>query len=136
MKTTLQAVHPVLASNDVTASVRFYGRLGFTPIFQDSPDSPKYAVVRRDVVELHIQWADADQWIHGVDRPVYRFIVSDVDALHAEFASAGAIRADTAHVSPWAQPADTPWRTREFHVRDPWRNGLQFYRPLDQNRGT
>ena len=25
---------------------------------------------------------------------------------------------------------DTPWRTREFHVRDPDRNGLQFYRDL------
>jgi hypothetical protein len=25
---------------------------------------------------------------------------------------------------------DTSWGTREFHVRDPDRNGLQFYRSL------
>ena len=29
---------------------------------------------------------------------------------------------------PWGKPGDTPWGTREFHVHDPDRNGLQFYR--------
>ena len=27
-------------------------------------------------------------------------------------------------------PADTPWGTREFHLRDPDLNGLQYYRTL------
>ncbi len=124
----LQGVHPVLASNDVATSVEFFRRLGFKEVFRDAALEPKYAVVCRDGVELHIQWTSADQWSDAIDRPVYRFQVSDVDALFEEFANAGCI--DTASGSPWVRPADTPWGTREFHVRDPGKNGLQFYRQI------
>jgi hypothetical protein len=127
MTAILRGVHPVLASSDVTGSVQFYGRLGFTLAFQDQPTDPKYAVVRRDEVELHIQWAGADQWAYPVDRPNYRFIVSDVDALYSEFVGSGTIGPGTGQGSPWASPGDTPWGTREFHLRDPGQNGLQFY---------
>jgi hypothetical protein len=130
MKATLHGVHPVLASNDLGASVQFYGRLGFVLSFQDEPTEPSYVVVRRDSVELHIQWAGMDQWAHPVDRPTYRFLVSDVDAIYAEFVGTGAVDAAGDRGSPWAAPADTPWGTREFHLRDPGHNGLQFYRPL------
>ena len=130
MKANLQGVHPVLASNDVSASVQFYGRLGFVLLSQDNPTEPKYAVVQRDGVELHIQWAGLDQWAHPIDRPAYRFTVSDVDAIYGEFVGTGVIGAETGQGSPWAAPADTPWGTREFHLRDPGQNSLQFYRPL------
>ena len=130
MKTVLQSVHPVLASADVMESVNFYGRLGFTLGFQDQPGAPNYAVIRRDGVELHIQRAGLDQWAHGIDRPAYRFIVSDVDAVYKEFLGNGCINAQTGQGSPWAAPADTPWGTREFHLRDPGQNSLQFYSPL------
>jgi len=131
MKAKLQAVQPVLAAKDVTASIRFFGRLGFAVIFEDSPVASKYAVVRRDDVELHIQWAAAEEWAYPNDRPVYRIMVSDVDALYEEFLGAGGIEAAASHASPWARPANTPWKTREFHLRDPSQNGLQFYRPVD-----
>jgi hypothetical protein len=130
MKANLQGVHPVLASNDVTASVQFYRLLGFTLALQDEPSEPKYAVLRRDGVELHIQWAGPDQWAHPIDRPACRFIVSDVDAIYEEFVVAGSISTESSQGSPWAAPADTPWGTREFHLRDPGQNSLQFYRPL------
>ncbi len=91
---------------------------------------PKYAGVGRDNVELHIQWADPEQWAHPVDRPAYRFIVNDVDALYREFVESGRIDAETGERSPWAAPAKTPWGTREFHLRDPGQNSLQFYQPL------
>jgi hypothetical protein len=130
MKVNLEGVHPVLASNDVPASVLFYSRLGFILLFQDNPTAPKYAVVQRDRVELHIQWAGLDQWAHPIDRPAYRFIVSDVDATYTEFLGSGAISAETNQSGPWAAPADTPWGTREFHLRDPGQNSLHFYRPL------
>jgi hypothetical protein len=81
MTAMLVGVHPVLAESAVTASVQFYARLGFTLVFQDQPTEPKYAVVRRLGVELHIQWADADQWAHPVDRSIYRFLASDVDTM-------------------------------------------------------
>jgi catechol 2,3-dioxygenase-like lactoylglutathione lyase family enzyme len=130
MKAVIEGVHPVLAASDVTVSVHFYARLGFSLAFQDNAAEPKYAVVRRDAVELHIQWAGLDQWAHPIDRPAYRFFVNDVDATYEEFAGSGIIGAQTNQGSPWAAPADTSWGTREFHLRDPGQNILQFYRPL------
>ena len=124
----LEAVHPVLTSGDVAASVAWFARLGFTCVFLDDASQPRYAAVRRDGVELHIQWGDAPHGAAATDRPVYRIVVRNVDALFAEFTRSGVTAAP--HVSPWARPGDTPWRTREFHIRDPYGNGLQFYRPL------
>ena len=118
----LDAVQPVLMVHDVAASIRFYQRLGFKTAFSDSEVVPKYAGVRRDSVELHLQWHDDKDFSLG-DRPTYRFLVADVDELSAEF-SANASDLDRTDVR------DTPWETREFHVRDPDRNGLQFYRNL------
>ena len=51
----ITAVHPVLMARDVTASMAFYERLGFAPVFQDNPITPRYAVVRRGTVELHLR---------------------------------------------------------------------------------
>jgi hypothetical protein len=130
VRATLQTVHPVLAARDVTESVEFYKCLGFAVVFQDTPVNPKYVAVKRDGVELHIQWADKEQWAFPIDRPVFRFVVSDVDAIYAEFVKSSGVRSEVGHVSPWAVPKDTPWGTREFHLRDPSQNGLQFYRPL------
>jgi catechol 2,3-dioxygenase-like lactoylglutathione lyase family enzyme len=130
MRAQLQAVHPVLGASDVAASIQFYRDLGFALTFQDSPVETKYAAVTRDGVELHIQWADAGQWDASADRPVYRFPVSDVDALYQEFVGSGRVNSNTGQKSPYAVPADTPWGTREFHLRDPGENGLQFYRSL------
>lgn len=129
MSTDITAVHPVLMARDVAALLQFYSRLGFALAFRDDPAAPQYAAVRRGPVELHLQWADPSQWTHPGDRPAYRFLVPDVDALHAEFLAAGGL-GPVAGGGPWAAPADTPWGTREFHVRDPGGNVLQFYRPL------
>ena len=116
----LLAVHPVLMSSDVRASIAFYERLGFKLGFQDDPAKPRYAGIIRDSVELHLQWHDEAK---SGDRPVYRFLVDDVDALFTELGDAVGQQQ-----SPWRKPGDTPWGTREFHVRDPDGNGLQFYR--------
>ena len=131
MTAGLLAVHPVLGARDVEESVRFYQSLGFGLVFQDAPTNPKYVALKRDGVELHIQWADKEQWAYPVDRPAYRFMVTDVDEMYQEFVQRGGIRSDTSQGGPWASPKDTPWRTREFHLRDPSRNSLQFYRGLD-----
>jgi len=127
MKATLRAIHPVLMAPDVSAAVEFYQRLIFTLLFVDRKSDPRYAGVMRDGAELHIQWADPGQWAHCADRPAYRFFVSDVDALFREYVACGMIHAGTGHGSPWATPADTPWGTREFHIRDLGQNSLQFY---------
>jgi catechol 2,3-dioxygenase-like lactoylglutathione lyase family enzyme len=126
MPAAITAVHPVLMARDVTASLAFYARLGFVEAFRDVPATPRYAGVRQGAVELHLQWADPGQWAHSGDRPAYRFPTPDVDALYAESLAAGAV-AREADGGPYSTPADTPWGTREFHVRDPGGNVLQFY---------
>ena len=125
-----EAIHPVLMSGHVVRSIEFFQRLGFALAFQDDPADPKYACVRRDGVELHLQWQDQSQWAYPSDRPTYRFFVDDVDTLHRELIDRGVIVSPFPDGgSPWQVPGDTPWGTREFHLRDPDGNGLQFYRP-------
>jgi catechol 2,3-dioxygenase-like lactoylglutathione lyase family enzyme len=123
MMASLRQVQPVIMSRDVEASIGFYAKLGFEVAFRDDPQRVRYAGVRRDGIELHLQWHDAKEWNFPNDRPTYRFVVDDVDRLWAEFRERG-ISADITDVR------DTPWGTREFHVRDPDQNGLQFYRDL------
>jgi hypothetical protein len=101
----------------------FSSLLGFTLAGQDSQSDPKYARVQRDGIELHLQWHDAHEWDYPNDRPTYRFVVLDVEGLYKQFGGSGAL-SDATTVS------DTAWGTREFHVRDPDLNGLQFYRWL------
>ena len=115
-------VHPVLPCRDVAASVRYYvERLGFRLLFQDA-DDPRYAGVRRDAVEIHLQWHDASEW-ERTERPMLRFVVAEVDALFEEYSAQSVFHAGTAL-------RDTPWGTREFAFYDPDGNGLTFYRDL------
>jgi catechol 2,3-dioxygenase-like lactoylglutathione lyase family enzyme len=118
----LESVQPVLMVRDVAASLQFYQLLGFELAFRDAPLDPKYAGVRRDGVELHLQWHEAADFSQG-DRPNYRFVVPEVDQLFEEFSLRCPDLTRTA-------VRDTPWGTREFHIHDPDRNGLQFYRDL------
>src|SRR5689334_21616593 len=102
MRVELQAVHPVLGASDVAELVQFYQCLGFAVMFQDAPIDPKYVAVKRDGVELHILWADKAQWAYPIDRPAFRFLASDVDALYREFVTSGGVSSDTSQGSPWA----------------------------------
>jgi catechol 2,3-dioxygenase-like lactoylglutathione lyase family enzyme len=111
----IERVEPVLNVRDVSAATRFYARLGFVERFRDDADAPKFVIVRRDSAVLALQWHDF-VGIAG-DRPTLRFPVDDVDGLSNEFGPLP----DRTDVS------DTPWGTREFHVRDSDGNGLQFY---------
>jgi catechol 2,3-dioxygenase-like lactoylglutathione lyase family enzyme len=128
LRAVLEDVQPVLMCREVAASIRFFERLGFALKFASDTDDPVYAGVARDGVEIHLQWQAASQWAHAIDRPTYRIRVQDVDGLYAEFRESGALAYGDATESPWRTPGDTGWGTREFHVRDPDGNGLQFYR--------
>lgn len=125
MPTTFKALHPVLGARDVPLAVAWYvDRLGFTLMFNDGTDPIRYAGVRRDSAELHLQWQDERYFpAPGEDAPAYRFLVDDPDALFAEFRTSGALHATAAL-------RNTPWHTREFAVNDPNGHGLTFYRPL------
>jgi uncharacterized glyoxalase superfamily protein PhnB len=123
-------VCPVLPVRDLGAAVRFYTeRLGFTFAFGDrvgaplldGRGAPGYAGVRRDGVELHLQWQDAAEFAKGTVGPAQlRVLVADLDVLFDEYASAGVFHERT-------RLRETAWGTREFNVRDPDGNGLTFY---------
>ena len=117
-------VHPVLPCRDVVLAINFYvDKLRFEEHFRDASD-PKYAGVRRDGVEIHLQWHDPEEWTR-VERPMLRFLVADVDALYEEFKGRDVFHHNTA-------VRDTPWGTREFAFFDLDQNGLTFYRDLEQ----
>jgi uncharacterized glyoxalase superfamily protein PhnB len=123
-------VCPVLPVRDLGAAVTFYTeRLGFTFTFGDrvgaplldGRGAPGYAGVRRDGVELHLQWQDDEAFKKGtVGLAMLRFLVADLDALFDEYAGAGVFHDRT-------RLRETAWGTREFNVRDPDGNALTFY---------
>jgi catechol 2,3-dioxygenase-like lactoylglutathione lyase family enzyme len=120
----IKSVNPVLPARDVSATVSFFlNKLGFARIFQDAPTEPKYAGVRRQGVELHIQWHDPAEWA-AVERPSLRFNVEDLEGLLAEFRNRDAMGPEVAIRS-------TPWGTKEFAFFDPNQNGLTFYSDLE-----
>ena len=121
----LQAVQPVLPSRDVKASIEFYvSRLGFELAFADSPTEPRYAGLRRDGVEIHLQWHDPEKW-DRVERPSLRFVVPDVELLFEEYRDQVVFHEGTAL-------RDTEWGTREFAFFDSDSNGLTFYCDREQ----
>ena len=117
----------MLGARDVPLAVAWYvERLGFMLMFNDDTDPIRYAGVRRDDVELHLQWQDESYFpAPGKDSPAYRFLVDDPDALFAEFRTSGALHTTAAL-------RNTPWHTREFAVWDPNSRGLTFYKSLSQ----
>lgn len=120
-------VHPVLMSSDVRHACNFFVALGFETVYFDDPVNPKYACLERDNVEIQIQWNAISGAASTQDRPVYRFLVRDVDALYLELSARSQSLLALPDATPWHAPANTPWGTREFHVQDPSGNGLQFY---------
>ena len=119
----IKEVHPVLPVKDVSLAIEFYVReLGFELLFTDVPETPKYAGVKRDAVEVHLQWHDASEWKPGVDRPLIRLLCTDPDLLFKELGHL---------IKPSGQGIrNTAWGTREFGIYDPSDNGLIFYKNL------
>lgn len=118
-----KSVNPVLPCKDVDQAIQFFvGKLGFSLGFQDSAENPHYAGVRRDGVELHLQWHDEAEW-ERTERPMLRFVISDVDLLFAEYQNQDVFHDNTA-------VRDTGWGTREFAFYDLNQNGLTFYQDI------
>ena len=119
-----ETIHPVLPVQDVVKAIQFYvEKLGFEVAFADDDKDPKYAGVKRDNIEIHLQWHDAAEWVKGVDRPMLRFVIQNIEALYDEYKDKGVFHDRTAL-------KNTPWGTREFAFYDPYMNGLTFYYDL------
>lgn len=115
---SIQKIHPVIMSSDVSKTIHFLTTLGFEITFQDNPKAPAYAGMSRDAAEVHIQWNDLSELPVNTDRPTLRFVVNDVDELAKELTEKGLSE---------IEPFSTSWGTYEFHLQDHDGNGYQFY---------
>ncbi|MEG3633878.1 bleomycin resistance protein [Micromonospora palythoicola] len=107
-KIRFERVAPVVPVRDLDAALDRYRRLGFT--VRAYPGGERYGFVERDAVSLHLtEWAEHDP--ARTASTVYLY-VSDVDALHAEWAASGVEGRLTG-------PRDTPYDLREFALVDP-----------------
>ena len=99
---------PVLPSSDIDKDIKFYvDGLGFEQVFADK----LYALLRRQNLELHLQWhADTpeDPLLGG---SVVRIITNEVDEYYKQVVNRGVIEPNHA-------PKETPWGTYEFGFFD------------------
>ena len=76
---TFAQVQPILGTRDLAKAISFYvDRLGFTLAFGDSSVPVNYVGLRRDKVELHMQF----QYEHEMGTIRLRLVVDDPDALY------------------------------------------------------
>ncbi|MBB3123667.1 catechol 2,3-dioxygenase-like lactoylglutathione lyase family enzyme [Mesoflavibacter sabulilitoris] len=121
MQAKLHQIHPVLPVKNVLESLKFYvNKLGFTIAFANDSKQPTYAGIRRDDIEIHLQWHDAKEWDVEVDRPMLRIVTENVDILFQEYNFKNVFNKDT-------KVRNTDWGTKEFAFYDIDKNGLVFY---------
>ena len=112
----LTAFASVFTVTDVGRSLAFYlERLGFIEEFKLG-DPPTYAIIERDMVQLHLMPASQAAEALGLSS-IYVF-VAGVDALHDQLVARGC-PIDSA-------PQDYFYGMREMSVRDPDGNRLTF----------
>jgi len=123
MKGYLQKIHPVLPVKDIKEALNFYvHKLGFEIAFADDATNPFYAGIKRDGVEIHLQWHNAKEWA-AVERPMLRFVTQDIELLFQEYQSKAVFHENTSL-------KETDWGTKEFAFYDLYKNGLTFYQDL------
>ncbi|WP_400080542.1 VOC family protein [Winogradskyella sp. R77965] len=120
----LKQIHPILPVKNVTKAVEYYvQKLGFKLAFTDTTGEKGYAGVKRDSIEIHLQWHDEVEWMKGIDRPMLRIYVDDIEGLFSAYRTRDVFHNNTAL-------KETPWGTKEFAFYDIYSNGLTFYRDL------
>jgi hypothetical protein len=102
-----ERIAPVLTVHDLPAALARYRRLGFATVLVQAP---QYGFADRGAVQLHLQPGDPDE-PSGTGGVVYLY-VSDADALHVEWTSAGV-------EGKFMGPHNTPYGLREFVYIDP-----------------
>jgi len=112
-------VTPILRIFDVAKAHEFYvGFLGFEVQFEHryEDNAPLYTGVCRDGCVLHLSEHHGD----GAPGSHIRIETTDIAGLHHEL---------TERKYRFARPGleETPWRTREVTVDDPFGNRLTFY---------
>jgi methyltransferase (TIGR00027 family) len=112
---------PILRMMDEAKAREFYvDFLGFSVDFEHrfADNAPLYMQIRRSGCTLHLSEHHGD----AVPGGALRIEVDDVDALNREL-----VEKHYKYANPGV--ADTPWRTREMTIKDPFGNRLVFTQP-------
>ena len=114
MSAMTERAAPILPSRDLRESLAFYERLGFENRGAP-PEEWNYMILGRGSIELHFlgKPTDFSAWTSPTS---CHLLVSDADALHADWASAG-VAAEA--------PTTTDYGMREFTLLDPSGNLLR-----------
>lgn len=120
----LGTVTPILRMFDIAKAREFYlDFLGFAVRFEHRfhDNAPLYMGIARDGCELHLSEHHGD----GSPGAHIRVEVADIAALHREL---------TAKKYRYAGPGleETPWRTWEVTVGDPFGNRLTFHEDMPE----
>lgn len=116
-------IQPVLPARNVSEAIDFYvGKMGFELTFQDTEENPHYAGVKRDNIEIHLQWHDEKNF-DKVERLQLRFVINSVEKLFEEYK-------DKDFVGMNDEPIKTSWGTYEFSFFDLNGNALFFYQDI------
>jgi len=123
-KPILHQIHPILPVQNVVEALTFYvKKLGFKIAFADDSKNPTYAGIRRDGIEIHLQWHDAKEWEVGFNTPMLRIVTEHIENLYEEYKYRQVFHENT-------KLRETEWQTREFAFYDLYNNGLTFYQNL------
>ena len=109
----IRQVAPQFFSIDIPGTLAYYkDKLGFECV-GTWQDPPVYAIVKRDQHAIHFRCAEpptANPSKYSDELLDAYVLIEDADSLYAEFAARG--------VEFIRELADTPWRSREFVVKD------------------
>jgi catechol 2,3-dioxygenase-like lactoylglutathione lyase family enzyme len=123
-KPILHQIHPILPVKDVVEALAFYvKKLGFKIAFADDSKNPTYAGIRRDGIEIHLQWHAPIAWESGFNTPMLRIVTEHIENLYQEFLFRDVFQ-DEIKIKV------TEWNTKEFAFFDIYNNGLTFYQNL------
>ncbi|MGH1365595.1 MAG: glyoxalase/bleomycin resistance/extradiol dioxygenase family protein [Calditrichia bacterium] len=110
----LQFIVPVFPSADIARDLAWYEKhTGFVKVFGDT----MYAGLKRDGLELHLQWhadTEDDPLLGG---SVIRIFVQDIQPLFDEFVQRGTVSKNKLRMN-------TDWGTHEFGFYDLNKNGI------------
>ena len=108
----LKQIHPILPVKDVSKALDYYvNKLGFKLVCTDTTSAQGYAGVRRDAIEIHLQWHDKNEWLVGIDRPMLRIYVDHIEVLYEDYKTQDIFHKNTSL-------KETPWGTKEFAFYD------------------
>ncbi len=112
--TRLIQIAPVLPSADIARDIIWYKeKTGFELVFSDN----MYAVLRREQLELHLQWHAGTPDDPLLGGSVIRIFVKHIQAIFEEFVQRGTVTADKFR-------AHTLWGTNEFGFWDLNQNAI------------